>query len=219
MKEAYFQPESIQELSNSWMEAYGRPNQGLRQPFNLELSALLILDMQDYFLESSSHAFIPSGKIILPGLLRTAEYFRSMGRPVIGTKHINTEKNAAMMGKWWSELILQSHPLSNLNQKLEIQMDEIIQKTQYDAFHESTLHEVIKKQGVQQLVIGGVMTHLCCESTARAAFVRGYEIFFLVDGTATYNRDYHQGTLRNLAHGMAVLTTTDRLISEMGNVK
>jgi len=216
MKEAYFQAETIQQLSNDWLEAYGRPNQGLRQPFNLQQSGLLILDVQDYFLDASSHAFIPSGEIILPGLIQTVSYFRSKGRPVIGTQHINTEENAAMMGKWWSELIVESHPLCNINQGLELRDDEIIQKSQYDAFHESGLDEVLKKQGIKQLVIGGVMTHLCCETTARSAFVRGYEVFFLVDGTATYNREYHQGTLQNLAHGVAVLTTTDRLIHGMG---
>jgi bifunctional isochorismate lyase/aryl carrier protein len=58
------------------------------------------------------------------------------------------------------------------------------------------------------------MTHLCCETTARAAFVRGFDVFFLVDGTATYNQDYHQATLLNLAHGVAVLTDVNKIIKE-----
>jgi bifunctional isochorismate lyase/aryl carrier protein len=56
------------------------------------------------------------------------------------------------------------------------------------------------------------MTHLCCETTARAAFVAGYEVFFLVDGTASYNEEFHISTLKNLAHGFAVLTTTSQLL-------
>ncbi len=67
---------------------------------------------------------------------------------------------------------------------------------------------------VEQLVIGGVMAHLCCETTARAAFVRGYEVFFLIDGTATYTEEFHTGTLRNLAHGFSVLTTVTHLLGE-----
>ena len=47
------------------------------------------------------------------------------------------------------------------------------------------------------------MTHLCCESTARSAVVRGFEVFFLIDGTATYNQQFHFGSLYNLAHGVA----------------
>ncbi|MGB9641195.1 MAG: isochorismatase family protein, partial [Anaerolineales bacterium] len=47
---------------------------------------------------------------------------------------------------------------------------------------------------------------LCCETTARSAFIRGFEPFFLVDGTATYNSYFHQATLLNLNHGFASLT-------------
>ena len=58
-------------------------------------------------------------------------------------------------------------------------------------------------QQVTDVVITGVMTHLCCETTARSAFVRGYRVWFPVDGTATFNLDFHLGTLRALAHGFA----------------
>ncbi|MCD4801936.1 MAG: isochorismatase family protein, partial [Anaerolineales bacterium] len=51
-------------------------------------------------------------------------------------------------------------------------------------------------------------------TSARAAFVQGYEVFFLVDGTATYNREYHQASIQNLAHGFAVLTMIEDLQKE-----
>jgi len=117
-----------------------------------------------------------------------------------------------MMGSWWSELITDNHSLSDIHPDLEITRDEVLSKSQYDAFYQSELTAVLN--GIDQLVIGGVMTHLCCETTARAAFVRGYEVFFLVDGTATYNRDYHQASLQNLAHGFAVMTMIEDLQKE-----
>jgi len=97
---------------------------------------------------------------------------------------------------------------------LEIEPEEIILKTQYDAFYQSELEQQLTRAGVEQLVIGGVVTHLCCETTARSAFVRGYEVFFLIDGTATYSEAFHTGTLRNLGHGFAVLTTVKHLLGE-----
>ena len=174
----------------------------------------MILDMQRYFLEEESHAWVPSGKAIIPGLLKTARYFRNAGRPVIATQHINTPENAGMMGSWWSELILEEHPLVDIDPDLEIQPREMLQKNQYDAFIDSELESRLREQGIKQIVIGGVMTHLCCETTARSAFGRGFEVFFLVDGTATYNQEYHQSSLLNLAHGVAVLTTIDQIIKE-----
>lgn len=214
MKEAYFQPDSLQLLSRQWLEKYGMPNKTLRQPFNIQDACLLILDMQRYFLDEESHAWVPSGKTIIPGLIKAARYFRNAKRPVIATQHINTPENAGMMGSWWSELILEDHPLVDIDPDLEIQPREILQKYQYDAFIDSDLESRLGEQRVKQVVIGGVMTHLCCETTARSAFGRGFEVFFLVDGTATYNQDYHQSTLLNLAHGVAVLTTVDQIIKE-----
>ncbi|UCE25951.1 MAG: isochorismatase family protein, partial [Candidatus Zixiibacteriota bacterium] len=48
--------------------------------------------------------------------------------------------------------------------------------------------------------------------TARAAFMRGYEVFFPVDGAATYNEDFHRATLLNLCHGFAEMVLVDELI-------
>jgi len=214
MKEQYFSPETINDLSRQWLKVHSRPEKTESQLFDIERAALLILDMQGYFLNPDSHAYIPSAKAIVPGLNQVAAYFRSKKRPVIATKHINTVENAGMMGSWWSELITDNHSLSDIHPDLGIIRREILSKSQYDAFYQSELTAVLNTSRIGQLVIGGVMTHLCCETTARAAFVRGFEVFFLVDGTATYNREYHQASLQNLAHGFAVLTTIEDLQKE-----
>ncbi len=214
MKEQYYSPETINDLSRQWLQAYACPKKAGSQLFNMEKAALLILDMQGYFLDPDSHACVPSAMAILPGLNQVAAFFRSKKRPVIATKHINTVEDAGMMGSWWSELITDSHGLSDIHPDLKITRDEVLIKSQYDAFYQSELTSVLNSYGIDQLVIGGVMTHLCCETTARSAFTRGFEIFFLVDGTATYNREYHQASLQNLAHGFAVLTMTEDLQKE-----
>jgi len=212
MKEQYFSPETINDLSRQWLNAYAWPQKAETQLFDIERAALLILDMQGYFLNPDSHAYIPSAKAIVPGLNQVAAFFRSRKRPIIATKHINTVEDAGMMGSWWLELITDNHSLSDIHPDLGITRDEVLSKSQYDAFYQSELTAVLN--GIDQLVIGGVMTHLCCETTARTAFVRGFEVFFLVDGTATYNRDYHQASLQNLAHGFAVLTMIEDLQKE-----
>ena len=214
MKEQYFSPETIYDLSRQWLKVHSRPEKAESQLFDIERAALLILDMQGYFLNPDSHAYIPSATAIVPGLNQIAAFFRSKKRPVIATKHINTVEDAGMMGSWWSELITDSHSLSDIHPDLGIIRDEVLSKSQYDAFYQSELTAVLNTSRIDQLVIGGVMTHLCCETTARAAFVRGFEVFFLIDGTATYNREYHQASLQNLAHGFAVLTTIEDLQKE-----
>lgn len=214
MKESYFQPDTIGPLSSHWLEIFGSPRKERLQPLRMNSAALLILDMQEYFLDPDSHAYVPSGEVIIPYLTRAIGFFRQAGRPVLATRHANTDQNAGRMSTWWSELLTKDHPRGNLHPELGIEPPEIIWKSQYDAFFESELESELSKTNVEQLVIGGVLTHLCCETTARAAFVRGYEVFFLVDGSATYNETFHTSTLRNLAHGFAVLTTVSRLVGE-----
>ena len=68
MKEQYFSPETINDLSRQWLNAYAWPQKAESQLFDIERAALLILDMQGYFLNPDSHAYIPSAKAILPGL-------------------------------------------------------------------------------------------------------------------------------------------------------
>ena len=214
MKERYFQPETIEPLSGHWKEIFASPRKRSLQPLRIEKAALLILDMQEYFLDPESHAYIPSAEAILPKLITVIGFFREVERPVLATRHANSEQDAGRMDTWWSELLAADHPQGGLHPDLGIDPDAIILKTQYDAFYQSTLEEQLTAAGIEQLVIGGVMTHLCCETTARSAFVRGYEVFFLIDGTATYNEAFHTGTLRNLAHGFAVLTTVNGLLGE-----
>jgi isochorismate hydrolase len=214
MKETYFNPETIGPLSSHWLELFGVKRKRQNQPFRIDSAALLILDMQEYFLDPNSHAYIPSGEAIIPNLNQAVSFFRQAERPVWATRHANTAENARRMSSWWSELLSNDHPLGGLHPDLSVEPTETIQKAQYDAFYGSVLQEKLSEANVEQLVIGGVMTHLCCETTARAAFVLGYEVFFLIDGTATYNEDFHKGTLRNLAHGFSVLTTVEHLLGE-----
>ena len=214
MKERYFKPESIQTLTSHWLKKYGDPDKALNHPFDIKKAALIILDMQQYFLYPGSHAYLPSAEMILAGLNKAAGFFRKNNRPVIATRHKNDQQNAGMMASWWSELITADHPHFGLHPELNIKQDEILDKSQYDAFYESRLAVILNQYHVDQVVIGGLMTHLCCETTARSAFVRGYRVFFLVDGTATYNKEFHQGTLRNLGHGFAVLMSVNHLIGK-----
>ena len=214
MKERYYQPDTMEALASHWGELFGNPRKNRLQPFQIGNAALLILDMQEYFLDPDSHAYIPSGDAILPNLIQMVKFFRGAERPVLATRHVNSTRDAGRMKDWWSELLTADHLRGGLHPELGIQREEIILKPQYDAFYQSDLDQRLKEARVEQLVVGGVMAHLCCETTARSAFVRGYEVFFLIDGTATYTEDFHTGTLRNLAHGFAVLTTVKELLGE-----
>lgn len=185
------------------------------QPLNPPRSALLVLDLQNYFLTPASHAFIPSAPAILPGIQALIQAYRRGGLPVVFTRHANTPQDAAMMARWWRDLLALDSPLSQLSPLLDTTGSPVLLKSQYDAFYQTGLEDLLHKADVRQLLVCGVMAHLCCETTARSAFMRGFEVFFLVDGTASYNRDFHQASLLNLSHGFATLLLTGEVLAAL----
>ena len=211
MKKQYFTKENLKPKAKEMLEKVKR----YRKYHDIELSpkrsALLIIDMQEYFLASSSHAYIPSAEIILPGVKKLISVYSEKNLPVIFTLHSNTKENAGMLGKWWPSLLREGTPESHLPEGLESSDGIIIEKNQYDAFYNTNLEQTLHERNISQLVICGVMTNVCCDTTARSAFVRGFEVFFTVDGTATYSEDHHVSTLTNLAYGFAVPVLLDEL--------
>lgn len=211
MKERYFTPDNIAEVSAGMIGGLMRSKGGKDTVFSPACSALLILDMQRYFLDENSHAYIPSMEAIIPGIARLAAAFSAAGRPLIMTRHLNTEENAGMMGRWWKDLIRKEDEMSGIVDSLSFAGATGMEKTQYDAFYSTDLEEMLCDEGVSQLVVTGVMAHLCVESTARSAFVRGFEVFLPADSIATYNIQLHMGSLRGLSHGFAVPVTSDMI--------
>ena len=183
--------------------------------YPLESSALLVLDMQGYFLDPSSHAFIPSGRTIIPRLGELVKACSKRGMPVIFTRHLNSAQDAGQMATWWRELITVELPSSRVIPELDLSTGIVLEKSQYDAFYNTPLEGILRSKGVRQVIIGGVMTHLCCETTARSAFMRGFEVFFLVDGSATYHEGYHMASLLNLSHGFACLKLVKEIMGDL----
>ena len=203
MKTRYFSIENFEQEADQMLQQL--PGDRARRTANYDpsKSALLILDMQSYFLEPSSHAFIPSAPSIIPKLEALIESYFAQDLPVIFTQHLNTLQDAGSMATWWKDLIRVEDPLSAIIPDFDFSNRFVLRKNQYDAFYKTSLEEILRRKRVSQIIVTGVMTHLCCETTARSAFVRGFEVFFTIDGTATYNQDHHLATLLNLAHGFA----------------
>lgn len=213
MKQAYFTGTTIDAVSQQLLRELAPRKREVARPFP-DGSALLVLDMQRFFLDPGSHAHVPSAPAIVPRLRRLAELFLAAGRPVIRTRHANTPADAGAMARWWRELLSPDSPAAEFVPELRLPGAPVVAKTQYDAFFRTDLEDLLRARGVSRVVVTGVMTHLCCETTARAAFVRGFDVLFPVDGTATYDLDFHRSALRNLAHGFATLTLVHDLLAQ-----
>jgi isochorismate hydrolase len=213
MKEEYFTLRSMHQKSKQMMAELKSFRESHRNfKFVPKSSALLVLDMQNFFLDRSSHAHIPSAKVIIPGLKKLISEYNDKMLPIIFTRHIHSHEKKDLMGRWWKDLIKQNEERSLITREFDTNQATTILKNQYDAFYGTDLENILRRKGITQVVITGVMTHLCCETTARSAFMRGFEVFFTIDGTATYNEEFHRATLLNLAHGFAVPVLLEELL-------
>ena len=162
-------------------------------------TVLVLIDLQEYFRSLINP--------VLKNILQVLEKAREKQIPVIFTQHGHKkEEPPGMIQKWWREIIREGSPEHALLPELKVKADEaIIPKNRYNAFHGTGLEEKLKSQNITDVIIGGVMTNLCCETTARDAFVRNFRVFFLADGTQTASQELQKASLKNLAFGFATL--------------
>ena len=193
---------------------------GKRRDLNIDKSntALIVLDMQDYFINYNSNAYIPSSASIIGNVNELIAAFSQNNLPVIYTRHINNRLATDIMSKWWKRHIFSDDAYSAINnQIIRTEKPIVIEKKHYDAFHETKLEATLKDLGVKNIVLTGVMTNLCCESTARSAFIKGYPTIFPVDATAAYNYEYHRAACINLSFGFSILRMTEDILTALDN--
>ncbi len=139
--------------------------------------ALLLIDLQnDYF---------PGGKMPLDGAMEAIhnarlllDRFRSEIWPVFHIRHVamKPEANFFLPGTAGSRIHPNLNPLSGEN---------VITKNYPNAFRETELLHLLKKIDIQELVICGMMTHMCIDATTRAAKDSGYTCTVIGDACAT----------------------------------
>jgi nicotinamidase-related amidase len=139
--------------------------------------ALLIIDIQnDYF---------PGGKMELEGSeaasLRAGELlaaFRDKGMPVVHIQHISNRPGATFF-------LPDTEGVKIHASVTPAAQETLIQKHFPNGFRDTTLLEHLRQSGIQDLVITGMMTHMCVDATTRAAADLGFRCSLAHDGCAT----------------------------------
>jgi nicotinamidase-related amidase len=169
-------------------------------------AVLLVIDMQEYFRGMAEP--------ILPAIQRSIDLARAARIPVIFTQHShNGPSEYGMLYEWWDgNLIMAGSPEAELMPEVpKLESDKLVPKHTYSGFYNTDLARHLKETGKTEVIITGVMTNLCCETTAREAFIRGFRVFVSSDATATINEDLHVSSLKSLAYGFAYLVNVNSL--------
>ncbi len=148
------------------------------------------------------------------------EHFHENGRPVVYTRHTHRQDGSdlGILGEWWDEHCLEGSEEAEIHESIApIPEDEVIFKHRYSAFYNTDLERFLRHQRTKEVVVSGVMTNICCESTARDAFFRDFWVRFVADATASVTEDMHVGSLLNLAYAFAEVCLTEDIIRDSSN--
>jgi len=174
-----------------------------RHPAVILSPALLLVDFQRYFTDRESPAYLEGIESTMDRTAELIDIFLQCRMPVASTVH---KGGSPLMREWWGNAVDEPWIFS------EFKGFPTFAKSGYDAFYGTDLEAFLESKGVNQLVICGVMTHLCCETTARSAFVRGYRIIMVEDGLCDKSISYHVWSLKSLSHGFASVARTTEIV-------
>ncbi|NLI15303.1 MAG: cysteine hydrolase [candidate division Zixibacteria bacterium] len=214
---SYVTPEQLSAKTTVWLDKI-KPFNNHQMILNREKAALMVVDMQNFFLDPNSPTFTCGGLAILPNIKKMIAAFRNAGRPVIYTKHVHHPNriDAGIMGWWWEGMCIEGSPESEVHSEIApVAGEKVVLKHRYSAFYNTDLETILRCLKIEDLVITGIMTNMCCESTARDAYYRDYRVFFPADGTGSINEEMHLASLLNLAFGFADITTADGILSQL----
>lgn len=99
--------------------------------------------------------------------------------------------------------------------------DILLEKPHFGGFYDTNLELLLRRRGIDTIIITGIETNVCCETTAREAMVCYFRVFFLSDGTTTggvvgMSRDEVQrATLVTLGMCFAQVLTVDEMIQKI----
>ncbi len=99
------------------------------------------------------------------------------------------------------------------------QTGTIIKKKRYDPFIRSELEDSLREGQYRRIVISGVLTDVCVESTVRSAFDRGFEPIVVRDGTSTDSRELYEASLETLGEHFAYVYRFDEIQSLFNTVQ
>ncbi|NDL63841.1 isochorismatase family protein [Acerihabitans arboris] len=182
--------------------------------FEPQRAALLIHDMQDYFLNFWGEDSALVNRLV-ENIAALRRYCKSQGIPVFYTAQParQSDEDRGLLNDMWGPGLNQHPEQQAVVAALTPDTDDLVLvKWRYSAFHRSPLEEILTERGRNQLIICGVYAHIGCLMTATDAFMRNIKPLLVADALADFTRDEHLMALRYAAGRCGrVLMTADLL--------
>lgn len=151
--------------------------------------ALIIIDIQNDYFENGAlelvnpiEASLNAGKVL--------EYFRKNNLPIAHIQHISANPEAL-------PVFVEGTPGVEIHENVKpIAGENVFQKYYPNSFRETSLFEYLKENDVTEVIITGMMTHMCIDATTRAAFDFGYKCTVIGDACASRDLEINGKTIK-----------------------
>lgn len=185
-------------------------------------AALLIHDMQYYFLKKYDMAAAP-----IPELIQHTQAIyaacKAAGIPVYYTAQPKEQSatDRALLNDFWGSGVTAPNfqaeqPIIEALQPADD--DIVLTKWRYSAFVRSPLAEQLRASQRDQLIITGIYAHIGCMTTALDAFMQDIQPFFITDATADFSAKEHQMAIHHVSQRCGVCLTTQQLLTALSKV-
>lgn len=198
----------------------------MKLEWNPQHSALLIVDVQNDYCHkegclAQQDLDVSMVEEMMPNLKNMISAMKELSVPII---YIQTIHEDSTDSETWIKR-LKGKNQKNLCRKdtwgaqfyqLEPDKDDVIViKHRYSAFIHTRLESVLRALKIETLLMAGVSTNICVESTARDGFMLDFEVIFLSDCTAAFSREAHDMTLLTINQFFGTVATSKEVIQSV----
>ncbi len=196
----------------------------LEQKVNPEHAAVLVIDIQNDFCHEDGYLRklgldISATQSMVPRLVQFLDEARKANVKIIFVQGIYN--NRYLSGPFVekdrkhglnNERCLEGSWGADFYKVTPLATELVIRKHRYSAFVRTELDQILQEAGIKTLILTGVTTNVCVESTARDGFMRDYYIVFLSDCTATFSQEVHETTLGNITRHFGTVATSSETL-------
>ncbi len=193
--------------------------------------ALLVIDVQNDFCHSEGSFAKRKAKLshvqkVVPRISSFIESFRELSLPVIFIRTIHSdwtnspswlrrmggmaEKFPVCLPNTWGAEFFKVKPKGN---------EYIVTKHRYSAFVGTDLNLILRSKGIETLLLTGVVTNICVETTARDGFNLDYNIILVEDCCGAYLMAEHRSTLNNISKYFGIVSDSNSIIKILKSIK
>jgi nicotinamidase-related amidase len=163
-----------------------------------DATALIIVDMQNDFVDSAGSLSVADAAGTVPAIGRLRDLARGRGMLVVYTQDWHAEDDPefaiwgrhAVGGTWGAEIVPPLAPGPH---------DLVVRKLRYDAFYDTPLEHELRRRGITTLIVTGTVSNICVLHTAGSAALRWFRVIVPVDAVSALTPFDQRAALRQIA--------------------